>query len=285
MGWVLFAIALSVTLTGAVLCVTLAGIPLLIAAAATIRWCADVERARLLPFCGDVGSHYRQQAAAGLLSRVRDLWRDPAIWRDIAYLLGMFVPLVTLDLIVLTVWLVLLAGHHPPGLVLGSVADHPRRPLPRLSARLLPERPARPPGLRLLHRHAAEGAARRGRLRHRLPALQLRPGGDRPRARRRRAEPARRAGRPAARGPRGTRPSRAAVRRGKRGSPRLHRGIHTERAAGDCPRPRGSSSRAGIRPRRYHAPRIPISPRQQKEGCHAPAAHSSIPHGTRLPAI
>jgi hypothetical protein len=109
-GWVLFAIALSVALTGAVLCITLAGIPLLIAAAAAIRWCADVERARLLPFCGDVGSHYRQQAASGMLSRVRVLWRDPAIWRDIAYLLGMFAPLVTLDLIVLTVWLVLLAG-------------------------------------------------------------------------------------------------------------------------------------------------------------------------------
>jgi Putative sensor len=109
-GWVLFAVALSVALSGAVLCITLAGIPLLIAAAAAIRWCADVERSRLLPFCGDVGSHYRQHAASGLLSRVRDLWRDPAIWRDIAYLLGMFVPLVTLDLIVLTVWLVLLAG-------------------------------------------------------------------------------------------------------------------------------------------------------------------------------
>jgi Putative sensor len=109
-GWVLFAITLSVALTGAVLCITLAGIPLLIAAAAAIRWCADVERARLLPFCGDVGSHYRQQTASGLVSRVRVLWRDPAIWRDIAYLLGMFVPLVTLGLIVLTVWLVLLAG-------------------------------------------------------------------------------------------------------------------------------------------------------------------------------
>ena len=55
-GGVLFAIALSVALTGAVLCITLAGIPLLIAAAAAIRWCANVERARLLPFCGDVGS-------------------------------------------------------------------------------------------------------------------------------------------------------------------------------------------------------------------------------------
>jgi hypothetical protein len=109
-GWVLFAVALSAALTGAALCVTLAGIPLLIGAAAVIRWCADVERARLLPFCGDVGSHYREETASGLLSRVRGLWRDPAIWRDITYLLGMLLPLVTLDLIVLTVWLVLLAG-------------------------------------------------------------------------------------------------------------------------------------------------------------------------------
>ena len=110
-GGVLFTIALSVALTGAALCITLAGIPLLIAAAAAIRWCADVERARLLPFCGDVGSHYRQQTGvSGMLSRVRVLWRDRAPWRDIAYLIGMFVPLVTLDLIVLTVWLVLLAG-------------------------------------------------------------------------------------------------------------------------------------------------------------------------------
>jgi hypothetical protein len=109
-GWALFAIALSATLTSAVLCVTLAGIPLSIAAAATVRWCADVERARLLPFCGDLGSHYSQETASGLLSRVRVLWRDRAIWRDLAYLLGMLVPLVTLDLIVLTVWLTLLAG-------------------------------------------------------------------------------------------------------------------------------------------------------------------------------
>jgi Putative sensor len=110
MGGVLFAIALSAALTGAVLCLTLAGIPLLIAAAAAIRWCADVERARLLPFCGDLGSHYSRETATGLVARVRVLWRDPATWRDIAYLIGMWVPLFTLDLIAATVWLVLLAG-------------------------------------------------------------------------------------------------------------------------------------------------------------------------------
>ncbi len=110
-GWALFAVTLSVVLAGAMLSITLAGIPLLIAAAAVIRWCADIERARLLPFCGDIGRHGRQQAGtSGLMSKARARWRDPAIWRDLAYLLGMFAPLATLDLIVATVWLVLLAG-------------------------------------------------------------------------------------------------------------------------------------------------------------------------------
>ena len=109
-GWVLFSIALTVALSGALLAITLAGIPLLIAGAASIRWCAGVERARLRPFCGEVRASYRPVTGTGMLARVRTEWRDPALWRDIAYLAGMFVPLVALDLVVLTVWLVLLAG-------------------------------------------------------------------------------------------------------------------------------------------------------------------------------
>jgi hypothetical protein len=109
-GWVLFSIALTAAFTGALLAITLAGIPLLIAAAATIRWCANMERARLRPFCGEVGTSYRPVTDAGMLARVRVQWRDPAMWRDIAYLAGMFVPLVALDLVVLTVWLVFLGG-------------------------------------------------------------------------------------------------------------------------------------------------------------------------------
>lgn len=109
-GWVLFSIALSAALTGAVLGITLAGLPVLIGAAAAIRWCADVERARLRPLCGEVIGSYRAAAGKGLIAQLRARWRDPATWRDVAYLLGMFVPLVALDLIVLTVWLVFLAG-------------------------------------------------------------------------------------------------------------------------------------------------------------------------------
>jgi hypothetical protein len=109
-GWLLFSVALTAALTGAALGITLAGLPLLLAAAVVIQWCANVERARLRPFCGDVTADYRTPAAAGLVARFSARWRDPATWRDVAYLIGLFIPLALLDLIVLTVWLVFLAG-------------------------------------------------------------------------------------------------------------------------------------------------------------------------------
>ena len=108
-GTALFAVALTAVLTGAVLGLTLAGLPVLIAAAATVRWCADVERGRLRPLCPVAGG-YRATTGQGMLAQLRTRWQDPAIWRDIAYLLGMFVPLAALDLMVLTIWLVFLAG-------------------------------------------------------------------------------------------------------------------------------------------------------------------------------
>ncbi len=109
-GTALCAVALTAVLTGAVFAITLAGIPLLVAAAAVVRWCADVERARLRRFYGTVAGGYRAPAGPGVMAQLRTRWRDPATWRDIAYLLGMYVPLVTLDLIVLTIWLTFLAG-------------------------------------------------------------------------------------------------------------------------------------------------------------------------------
>ena len=109
-GTALFAVALTAALTGAVLGITLAGIPLLVAAAAVVRWCADVERGRLRRFYGTVEGDYRAPAGPGIMAQLRTRWRDPATWRDIAYLLGMYVPLVTLDLVVLTIWLTFLAG-------------------------------------------------------------------------------------------------------------------------------------------------------------------------------
>jgi hypothetical protein len=110
-GWALFAIAVAVAVGGAGLSVTLAGLPVLVAAAATIRWCADVERARLRPMVSEpVAGRYRQVAGSGVMAQLRTRWRDPATWRDVAYVVGLFVPLLALDTIVLAVWWASLAA-------------------------------------------------------------------------------------------------------------------------------------------------------------------------------
>jgi len=110
-GWALFAIAVAVAVGGAGLSVTLAGLPVLVAAAATIRWCADVERARLRPMVdGPVAGSYRQVVGSGVMAQLRTRWRDPATWRDVAYVVGLFVPLLALATIVLAVWWASLAA-------------------------------------------------------------------------------------------------------------------------------------------------------------------------------
>jgi hypothetical protein len=111
LGWALFAAALTVAVGAATLAITIAGFPLLIAAAAVIRGCANVERARLravLP--GPVEAHYRIANRPGLIASAAVRWKDPATWRDIAYLAGLFVPLVIFGGVVLVVWLVIVAG-------------------------------------------------------------------------------------------------------------------------------------------------------------------------------
>ena len=108
-GWALFAISSITAVAGAGLSITFAGLPVLVAAAAAIRWCADVERARLRPLARIQGT-YRQVTGHGIMAKLRTRWRDPATWRDVAYLVGMFVPLLALDAIVLALWLAFLAG-------------------------------------------------------------------------------------------------------------------------------------------------------------------------------
>jgi len=105
-SWLLFSAVLTAGITAATLAITLAGLPLLIAAAAVIRGCAGAERRRLrnvLP--KPVRGGYRDVRGLGLIARVRTTWTDPALWRDLAYLGGLFAALWTLDLAVLTVWL------------------------------------------------------------------------------------------------------------------------------------------------------------------------------------
>jgi hypothetical protein len=110
-GWALFSAAFTTTVTAAVCAITLAGIPLLIAAAGVLRWGADVERARLrLVLADPPRGGYRPAAGPGLLTQARARWRDPATWRDVAYVIGLWLPLLVLDTIVLSVWLTFLAG-------------------------------------------------------------------------------------------------------------------------------------------------------------------------------
>jgi hypothetical protein len=110
-GWVLFAAGLCASVTAAAFSFTLAGIPLLIAAAEVLQWCAEVERARLgQVLTAPVSGGYRAVAAPGLIARAKDRWRDSATWRDAAYVIGLWVPLFILDTTVLAVWLTFLAG-------------------------------------------------------------------------------------------------------------------------------------------------------------------------------
>jgi hypothetical protein len=110
-GWLLWAAVFAATLTAAVLCITLAGVPLLVAAAAVIRGCANAERWRLRGVLdAPIHGGYRAVQRPGILGQVRTRWSDPATWRDFAYLFALFPLLWALDLAVMVVWMVLLAG-------------------------------------------------------------------------------------------------------------------------------------------------------------------------------
>ena len=110
-GWLLFAVAFTATVTATVFLITLAGIPLLVGAAGVLHGCAAAERARLRPvLAGPLRGGYRPVTQPGIMAHVRTCWRDPATWRDAAYLIGLWPLLFIMDTVVLTVWLTLLAG-------------------------------------------------------------------------------------------------------------------------------------------------------------------------------
>jgi hypothetical protein len=106
-----FTITLTAVAAAGLLSFTFAGLPLLIAAAAVVQGCADMERARLRAVsAAPVRGGYREVTRPGLIARVAARWQDQAIWQDLGYLLGMFAVLHALDAAVLVAWLTLLAG-------------------------------------------------------------------------------------------------------------------------------------------------------------------------------
>ena len=131
-GTVLFSVTLTAVVAAGALSFTLAGLPLLVAAAAVVRGCAAAERWRLgAVSAGLVHGGYREVTRPGLMGRLRSRWTDPAIWRDLAYLIALFAPLLALDATVLSVWLTLLAGialpawyHYPTQTFAIGVSGH-----------------------------------------------------------------------------------------------------------------------------------------------------------------
>jgi hypothetical protein len=110
-GWLLFSATFTATVTAAVFAITLAGIPLLVAASTVLRGCAEVERGRQRQvLTAPVRGGYRPGPETGIIGQAKARWQDPATWRDVAYLIGLWVPLFILDTTVLTVWLTFLAG-------------------------------------------------------------------------------------------------------------------------------------------------------------------------------
>ena len=137
-GGLLFGAALTAVTTAAALSITLAGIPLLVAAAGLIHACAEAERSRLRAASGEsIGHRYREpdETPPGLRlwARARAYWKDTATWRELAYLVGMFLPLAVLGCVALGVWFTLAAGvtlplwywapfnHFPHGLTVHGV--------------------------------------------------------------------------------------------------------------------------------------------------------------------
>ena len=108
---VLFAVALTSITVALGLSITIVAIPLLVGAAFVVRGCAEAERVRLREvFKTPVYGYYRPPDASGLWRQARARWGEGTTWRDLAYLLGLWPVMFTLDAFVLGVWLCCLAG-------------------------------------------------------------------------------------------------------------------------------------------------------------------------------
>ncbi len=159
-GWVLFSLVLAAGIATLALAITLAGLPLLIVTAAVIRGCATAERLRLRPVIpGPLAGGYRDSAGRGLLARIRVAWTDPATWRNLAYLGGLFPLLWALDLTVLTIWLAFIGCVALPAWYWAPEQTYRERHLPRGRDWILPERAARARRRGHLRRHAGKAIA------------------------------------------------------------------------------------------------------------------------------
>lgn len=107
----LFTVALGTGIVAAVLGFTVVAVPLLIGAAEVIRGCAAVERGMLRQvFTEPVRADYPAPGGDGLWKEARARWGRGTIWRDLAWLVGMWPAQLALSVAVLAVWATLFAG-------------------------------------------------------------------------------------------------------------------------------------------------------------------------------
>lgn len=109
-GSALFVASVVVLVVTGVLGLFTFGVPLLAGSALVVRGCAQVERLRSRLAAQPFGATYRQVTGTGPLAHVRTRWTDPATWRDTAYLVPLYLPLLVLDAVTLGIWLALLSG-------------------------------------------------------------------------------------------------------------------------------------------------------------------------------
>ena len=125
-GTVLFTVVVTAVAVAAPLLLIGIGVPLLLAAAHLIRGAAHLERQRaaIVPGvevveppvdpAGPTGEPIETDgvppAATSLLAALRRRWTDPAMAPSLGYLVGLYVPLMVLDTVVVSLWLGTLAG-------------------------------------------------------------------------------------------------------------------------------------------------------------------------------
>lgn len=109
-GGIAFAISVALLGTTAAVIVTWLGLPLLVGVAAILHGIATVERHRTALVGAVISARYRPVKGTGVLAHVRARWRDRATYRECGYLVGLFIPLLILDVVALTLWLICLAG-------------------------------------------------------------------------------------------------------------------------------------------------------------------------------
>jgi Putative sensor len=109
-GLVFFCCGLAVAAVCVALAVTWLALPLLVGAAGLLRGAAHVERRRAALVGEKIEPAVRRLGGPGLLAMIRAAWRDAATWRACAYMVPMFPLLFVMDVGVLMLWLVTLAG-------------------------------------------------------------------------------------------------------------------------------------------------------------------------------